>query len=167
MTAKDILSHNNPDLLSTPAKSVDSDMPLFDVLPRLLDSPQRVLGVTDGDRRLGIIDSDSMLEGLGSLIAARDDSSEISLECSPAEYSASSIARAVEDTDAHLVDLLTRPGDDGMIRVTMRIRHNDPSAAVHSLERYGYNVTEAHGKANGDISLAAERLLELRALLNV
>lgn len=167
MTAKDIISSNRRLPASKARKRVDSDMPLFDVLPRLLDSPHRLLEVMDGDRSLGLIDSDSMLEGLGSIIAPRYDSSEITLECKPAEYSASLIARAVEDTDAHLVDLLSCPGADGTIRVTLRIRHNDPSSAVHSLERYGFNVVEAHGAENTDVTIAAERLLELRALLNV
>lgn len=166
MTAKDILSSDISNA-ATPLRSVDSGMPVLEVLPRLLDTPRRMLGVTDREGQLGVIDQTSLLEGLGRMIAPRDDSSEIHVECTPAEYSASSLAHAIEDTDAHLVDLLTRPSDDGMINVTLRVRHTDPTAAVHSLERYGYKVVSARGASYNGATLAAERLLELQTFLNI
>ena len=68
------------------------------------------------------------------------------MECRPEDYSASQLAHAVEDSDAHLVGLLSTPSDDGRLRVTLRVRHCDPSAAVHSPERYDYKVVEAYGE---------------------
>lgn len=159
-----------------PTVNVGADMPVVDVLPRLLDSPGRMVGVirgesfpaiSDGDGLLGIIDSDSMLEGLGRMIAPRDDSSVIRIECAPSDYSASVIARAVEDTDAHLVDLWSVPAPEGRLSVTLRVRRSDPSATIQSLERYGYKVVEASGESYRDYEIAASRLLELQAILNV
>lgn len=169
MTAKDILNPFADTAQSRPQKTVDAGMTLFEVLPLLLDTPRREVGVTDGDALLGVIDQTSMLEGLGRLIAPRDDSSVITVECAAHQYSASQLAHAVEDSDAHLVDLLTSPGRDGNITVTLRVRHSDPMAAVHSLERYGYHVVEARG-SHGDpagSAIALDRLLSLRTLLNV
>lgn len=167
MRAKDIMAtgYGNPHI--KPYRNVSGDMPVVNVLPRLLDSPDGKLGVKDGGEIVGVIDRDSLLEGIGRMIAARDDCSLITLECSPADYSASRIAHAVEDTDAHLVDLWSVPADGGRMRVTLRVRRNDPSATVHSLERYGYEVVSVYGNDYGDSEIAALRLLELKTLMNV
>lgn len=169
MTAREVLSPGKTAALSRPARTVDADMPLLEVLPRLLDAPARELAVDDGGVAIGVIDSDSILEGLGRLISSRDDCSVVTVECRPEDYSASLLAHAVEDSDAHLVDLLTSPADDGCVRVTMRVRHTDPSAAVHSLERYDFKVVEAYGAKDGvrDAEIAFDRLLSLQTLLNV
>lgn len=144
-------------------------MPLLDIIPRLLDSAQRQLIVADEGETLGVIDQTSLLEGIGRMIAARDDCSIITIECVPQDYCASMLAHAVEDSDAHLVDLLTSPAENGMLRVTLRVRHSDPTAAVRSLERYGFTVVEAYSSGNSiqSMEIATERLLSLQALMNV
>lgn len=167
MTAKDIISKESASIQPAIYRQVDADMPVVSVLPRLLDCPQQCIGVKRGDDMLGFIDRDSMLDGLGRMIAARDDCSVITVECPAGDYSASRIAHAVEDTDAHLVDLWSVPGADGKVRVTLRIRRDDPSSTVHSLERYGYDVVSAYGNEYRDPELAAMRLLELKTLLGV
>ncbi|MDE6017618.1 MAG: hypothetical protein K2G85_02270 [Muribaculaceae bacterium] len=100
-------------------------------------------------------------------IIQRDDCSTVTLLCSPADYSASILTHACEDAGALVVDLLTRPADNRRIIVTMRLRCDDPTPAVHNLERYGYEVSEAEGNNYTDAAIAAERLMELQALLNV
>lgn len=169
MTARDILSPGKTMAERKPSRSVDADMPVLEVLPRLLDTPVREIGVTDGMVPIGIIDQTSMLEGLGRLIAARDDCSTVTVECRPEDYSASLLSHAVEDSDSHLVDLLTTPGFDGTLRVTLRVRATDPSAAVHSLERHDFKVVDARGAEDQtrDSAIAIERLLSLQTLLNV
>lgn len=168
MTARDVLS---PLILPggevNGLRTVSDDMPLVDVLPRLLDTGSRSLAVTDGDRILGVITESSMLEGLGRMIAPRDDSSIVTVECRPEDYSASLLAHAVEDAEAHLVDLWSVPIEDGMLRVTLRVRSTDPTAAVRSLERYDFHVVEAHGQQMRAVELAGERLLALQTLLNI
>lgn len=169
MTAKDILAIKILDTDSIPDVKVDSDMPLFDIIPRLLDSNSHELAVMEEGELLGIINETSLLEGIGRMIAARDDCSVITVECDPRDYSASALAHAVEDSDAHLVDLLTAPGENGLITVTLRVRHSDPTAAVRSLERYDYHVVEAHSSGDDfqSMEIATERLLSLQALMNV
>lgn len=169
MTAREILSPGKTAAQHKPLRSVDADMPLLEVLPRLLDDPHREIGVNDGDVSLGVIDQTSILEGLGRMIAARDDCSVITLECRPEDYSASLIAHAVEDSDAHLTDLFSVPEADGHLLVTLRVRNSDPTPTVRSLERYDFKVVEAHASesAGADMTVATERLLSLQALLNV
>lgn len=169
MTAKDILSLNKPENPSLPATKIESDMPIIDIIPRLLDTRKRELAVVEDGETIGIIDQSSLLEGIGRMIAARDDCSVITVECAPEDYSASILAHAVEDSDAHLVDLFSVPSDNGQIRVTLRVRHSDPTAAVRSLERYDFHVIEAHSSGDSiqSMEIATERLLSLQALMNV
>lgn len=167
MTARDVLSPRHQLRAPAPLRSVSADMPLVDVLPRLLDAPDRMLGVADGGVPLGVIDETSLLEGLGAMIAPRDDSSVVTVECRPEDYSASLLAHAVEDADAHLVDLWSVPAPDGRLRVTLRVRHTDPSTVVHSLERYDFHVTDAYGADYADAGLACARLSALQLYLNV
>ncbi len=169
MRAKDIMAAGRVKKHVFPYRNVNEDMPVVNVLPLLLDTPEGLLGVRSGNGFEGVIDRDSLLEGLGRMIAPRDDCSVITLECLPADYSASRIAHAVEDSDAHLVDMWSTPSEDGKIQVTLRVRREDPASTVHSLERYGYDVVSSYGNSDSDSDseLAALRLLELRALLNV
>jgi hypothetical protein len=101
------------------------------------------------------------------MIAARDDCSVITVECPAGDYSASHLARAVEDADVHLVDLLSVPASEGHIRVMMRVRCTDPTSVVHSLERYGYDVVEVSANSYKDEQTALNRLLEVQAILNI
>ena len=170
MTAKDILSLQKFDIDPAANLTVDSDMAILDVIPRLLDTNNRMVSVVDDEgKHIGIIDQTSLLEGIGRMIAPRDDCSVITVDCAPEDYSASVLAHAVEDSDAHLVDLFTSPAENGRITVTLRVRHSDPTAAVRSLERYDYHVIDAHGSGNSmqSMEIATERLLSLRALMNV
>lgn len=169
MTAKDILSFRKIEDGAFPDTIVESEMPVIEIIPRLLDTSTRELGVTEDGENIGIIDQTSLLEGIGKMIAARDDCSVITVECSPEDYSASLLAHAVEDSDAHLVDLLSVPGENGRMIVTLRVRHSDPTAAVRSLERYNFQVLEAHSSSDHiqSMEIATERLLSLQALMNV
>ena len=165
--AKDVISRIQPLQESFTGVTVPGEMPLVDVLPRLLDATGRVVGVEEGGERVGVIDQTSLLEGLGRMIPARDDSSIVTLECAPADYSASRISHAVEDSDAHIVDLWSAPAENGKIRVTLRVRRSDPTPTVHNLERYGYDVVDTSSSDYQDAEVAWERLLALNALLNV
>lgn len=77
------------------------------------------------------------------LFPPRAESCELSVACPPAEYSASRIARAVEDVDAHLLNLnvTSEPAASaGEIVVDLRVSHRHASAVARSLERYGFRI---------------------------
>lgn len=167
MKACDVISPDSAKKVSLPTRNVDADTMAIELLPLLLDAPDRQLGVKRGEELLGVVDERSLLEGLGRLIAPRDDSSIIVVSTTPSAFSASSIAHAVEDVDTHLVDLWSSPGADGSLTVTLRVRSTDPSQAVASLERYGYTVLETSATERQDAEVAMERLLSLQTLLNV
>ncbi len=70
------------------------------------------------------------------------------MRCRRSDYSASLIARAVEDCDAHLLNLnvtaLSGEEADDLV-VDLRINHRNALSVARSLERYGYEVTDIAG----------------------
>lgn len=167
MTARDAISHLRKKESVVPSGEIGGGVHLLEVLPRLLDAPGRELRVDDEGDASGVIDQTSMLEALGRLISPRNDCSVIEIECAPYDYSASHIARAVEDSDVHLVDLITSPGEGDRVLVTLRVRCDDPEPTAHSLERYGYEVKGVFGHGDVDRTVAFERLLAVQTLINV
>ena len=71
-----------------------------------------------------------------------EESSTLVLTCRRGDYSASRIARAVEDADAHLLNLnVTADSErsDSRIEAELRISHSDPDADDDSLMRSRYD----------------------------
>lgn len=99
-----------------------------------------------------------------------DESSRLLVSCIPADYSASRIARAVEDADAHLLNLnVTTDGEklDNRLVAELRVSHRSPMAVARSLERYGYEVVDVDHSAITDDSMATDRLNELLHYLDL
>ncbi len=168
MTARDIISSLMPaDRIPPNVATVDASMSVVDILPRLLDTPDRLLGVTEGGELLGAIDTESVLSGLARLFPARDDSSVVELECLPADYSAALLTHAAEDADVHVVGLWTSPTPGGRIRVTLQLRCEDPTHVVRNLERYGFDVVETHARVDSALEMASQRLRELQLYLSM
>lgn len=101
------------------------------------------------------------------LMPPMDEASRLLVACRPGDFSASAIARAVEDTNAHLVNLNVTPHrlDDGRLTVELRTNHSNSSAAARSLERYGYEVlalnSSAQACADDHLRARANELLHL------
>jgi len=84
----------------------------------------------------------------GRLFPPQQEASELTVRCRRSDYSASLIARAVEDCDAHLLNLnvtaLSGEEADDLV-VDLRINHRNALSVARSLERYGYEVTDIAG----------------------
>lgn len=97
------------------------------------------------------------------------DSVELTIGCSPADFSASRIARAIEDCDAHLINLnvtSTRRAD-GNLAVLIRAGLRNPDSAIRALERYGYHVEAVHTPPAHDDNSLRERIDELFTHINL
>lgn len=76
--------------------------------------------------------------------------------CRPEDYAASRMARAVEDCDAHLLNLNILPpsacdaagADDYPMHVELCINHRNPEPVMRSLERYGFAVLSSRSSAD-------------------
>lgn len=176
MTALDVISPRTTPatvsdgsnaILYPPRFSVEEDTPVLDLIHKLIDSPQHRLVVKRKGNITGHIDPDSLLEGIADLTDCHHTGAVITAECATNDYSASSLARAVEDADANLLDFLSKTTDRGTMRITMRISHEDPSSVCRSLERYNYNIISAHGTEYADEETLDMRLNALQVYLNV
>ncbi|MCM1076522.1 MAG: hypothetical protein NC411_04090 [Bacteroides sp.] len=99
-----------------------------------------------------------------------EESSTILLSCHRGDFSASRIARAVEDCDAHLLNLnVTSDGEhtDNRIFIEIRVSHRNPESVIRSLERYGYEVIDADGSHLADDTLLRDRYDELMRYLSL
>lgn len=71
------------------------------------------------------------------------EATRLTVECPRRDYSARGIAHAVEECDAHVLNLnLTadNPGN-GSVVVDLRVDRVNVTAIIRSLERYGFHVT--------------------------
>ena len=99
-----------------------------------------------------------------------EGSSHLLLGCRRGDYSASRIARAVEDCDAHLLNLNMMTDDTQSYDMLVDIRVNRLSgeAVARSLARYGYDVLNfTPGDDPDNDSPLRRRVDELLRYLNV
>ena len=98
------------------------------------------------------------------------ESSMLMVACRRGDYSATRIARAVEDCDAHLLNLnVTADTDsfDNRIVAELRVSHRNPESVARSLERYGYEVIDTAETIPSDESLMQSRYDELMRYLGL
>jgi len=162
MTAEDVLQMMPRDDRGEASVTVSADEPLANLLARLVETPEGRVQVIADSLPLGVIDREGALRACSRLIPRREESSSVSVLCTPSQYSASALARAVEDADAHLTDLYTLPAPHGNLEVVMRVSRLDPAPVAHSLRRYGFTVNHVEGAADSDQSQALERITALR-----
>ncbi len=157
MTAKDIISpqfihisavSDRNDKLYPEGKAVKASAPLSLVLERMASGAETVPVVDDDtEERLGIIDRMSMLGALSSLFPQLNEYSELTVTCPPSMYSASAIAHAVEDADAHLLNMNVIGGTepDSPTTILIRVNHSRGESVARSLARYGYDTLSIAG----------------------
>lgn len=107
---------------------------------------------------------------IAHLMPPQQESSVLTVACRPDDFSASVLARAVEDSDAHLINLnvtATRL-DDGRITVELRTNHSHYDSTARSLERYGFEVIAADASAAGNADdVFSRRAAELLHIINI
>lgn len=104
------------------------------------------------------------------LFPPQPESCCLTVMCRAQDYSASAIARAVEDADAHLLNLNVTAdrGASGETVVELRISHRDAGRAAASLGRYGYVVTDVDQNGyDHRMDVLQERINDLLRRMNV
>lgn len=97
------------------------------------------------------------------------DESRLLVGCRQADYSASLIARAVEDCNAQVLNLNVTSlsaGASGLV-VDLRVNHRNAEAISRSLARYGYEVIEAKSSACAETEKMRSRANELLRYLEI
>jgi len=101
---------------------------------------------------------------LDALYPVMEGSMHLLLGCRRGDYSASRIARAVEDCDAHLLNLNVLLDENGQYDLLADIRVNrvNGESVARSLARYGFDVISfTGGDDNADDSTMKQRVEEL------
>ncbi len=82
---------------------------------------------------------------LWHLMPPRTEASVITVVCHPRDFSASALARAVEDSNAHLLNLNVTGArrDDGLLTIELRTSLRHPEATIRSLSRYGFETIDS------------------------
>ncbi|MCH5246858.1 MAG: hypothetical protein J1E99_01760 [Muribaculaceae bacterium] len=98
----------------------------------------------DSKDNIAVTDEKGALDAIHRLFPSNQETSSLKIECNRLDYSASAIARAVEDCNAHLLNLNVTSdaaSNNGAVVVDLRVSHRNSSSVVRSLERYGFLVT--------------------------
>lgn len=168
MTAKDIIT---PKLLALPptkpaaiVPSVTASTPLSLILQKAGGASMVKVFDDNTGEQIGTIESSAIINAAAQLFPAVDESCELIIECNRHDYSASIISRAVEDCNAHVLNLNVRADNlpDNRIMVALRINHLQGEAVARSLARYGYDIIEITGSGIDSLSeVTKERINEL------
>jgi ribosomal protein S11 len=91
------------------------------------------------------------------------------MTCRKEDYSASIVARAVEDCDAHLLNLnvTSQVTDSGDMVVELRVGINNGESVARSLARYGYEVVKIEHNSVVDNDSMRRRIDELMHYINL
>lgn len=127
------------------APMVAESAPLGVVLEKIQSAPDGILHVVsdrDDNNICGVITKDSIIDACAKLYPQLQESTELTIVCPAGHYSASAIAHAVEDADAHLLNLNVTQGTQPNSETTVEIRVNHSRGAMvaRSLMRYGYET---------------------------
>lgn len=97
------------------------------------------------------------------------EATDLLVTCPPGDYSASTLARAVEDCDAHLLNLNVHPrrDDAGDLMISLRVNRLDGESVARSVERYGYRVLSVRGPLGPTTQAMRDRASEVVRLLEV
>ncbi len=96
------------------------------------------------ERYMGVITQQKLLNYFAEMTDAKDPGSLIVLALHQTDYSLSQIAQIAESNGAKVLSLFLTPHHDSTeLDVTIKINHQDASAVLQTLERYGYTIKES------------------------
>ena len=102
-------------------------------------------------------------KNLARLFPPVEDSCVLTMTCRKEDYAASIVARAVEDCDAHLLNLniTSEVTPSGEMVVELRVGLNNGERVARNLARYGYEVVKIQHHSGVDDETMRRRIDEL------
>ncbi len=152
------------------ADAVRESYPMTTLLDSMVADGRLLVPVVDeSDMYTGAVDACSMLAAVARLFPRLVESTELTVTCPAGDYSASAIAHAVEDADAHLLNLNVVEGTEPNSRTTvlLRVNHSRDESVARSLARYGYDTVEMSGTSGMENAEMAARINEFLHYLEV
>lgn len=140
------------------------DQHVFEVARQMLQHEVRLLPVVDSSETyLGIIEKKQVLEALSTMLNIATAGSTITVELQRADFTISELVHLIETEGAKILGLtVEQPSDeDAVLRVSLKISHEDTSAVTSSLQRHGYTTTTENRNdlMQIDLSSRADELL--------
>lgn len=117
---------------------------IFEVARQMLQHEIRLLSVVDSSETyLGIIEKKHVLEALSTMLNIATAGSTITIQLPKADFTISELVHLIETEGAKILGLTVEQPSDGesMLRVSLKISHEDTSAVTSSLQRHGYTTT--------------------------
>lgn len=142
---------------------------IFEVARKMLQHEVRLLSVVDeSETYLGIIEKKKVLEALSVMLNIATAGSTITVQLQRADFTISELVHLIETEGAKILGLtVERLSDsDAMLRVSLKISHEDTSAVTSSLQRHGYTTTTENRDDIIQVDLAS-RADELLRYLDV
>ncbi|MCM1503764.1 MAG: CBS domain-containing protein [Muribaculum sp.] len=166
----DVSSSRSIDDSIVRSAAVNASYPVTSLLDSMVADERRLMPVVDDDEMYaGAVDADSMLVAVSRMFPRLVESTELTVTCPAGDYSASAIAHAVEDADAHLLNLNVVEGTEPNSRTTvlLRVNHSRGESVARSLARYGYDTVEMSGTSGMENAEMASRINEFLHYLEV
>ena len=117
---------------------------IFEVARQMLQHEVRLLSVVDeSETYLGVIEKKKVLEALSMMLNIATDGSTITVQLQKADFTISELVHLIETEGAKILGLTVEQlsDSDSMLRVSLKISHEDTSAVTSSLQRHGYTTT--------------------------
>lgn len=137
---------------------------VFEVARQMLQYEVRLMPVVDSSETyLGVIEKKSVLEALSGMLNIALEGSVITIEMAHADFTLAELVHLVEVEGAKILGLTVESASDetGLMRVSLKLNHENTSAVMASLRRHGYTATseEKLDQYQADISSRADELI--------
>jgi acetoin utilization protein AcuB len=148
----DIYDLNNPDEpvgnhnLSLHKPYVREDQHIYEVIEVLSRLELTLVPVLNYENQyLGVITQEELTQQFAQLSAMKQPGGIIELEMFERDYSLAEISQIVEGNNARILSLyVASNGEQGKIRVTLKINLTDMTSVMQTLERYNYSIVASH-----------------------
>lgn len=148
----DIYDLNDPDEavgnhnLSLTKPYVREDQHIYEVIELLSRLELTLVPVLDQDNQyLGVITQEELTQHFAHLSAMMQPGGIIELEMHEHDYSLAEISQIVESNNARILSLyVSSNGEQGKIRVTLKINLTDMTSVMATFNRYNYTVVSSH-----------------------
>lgn len=150
-------------------QAVQINQHIFDVLVVFQKAALPVLPVvTDSSKYEGIIQLENVLNAIADTFSFQSEGGILVLSIKAIDYSLSEISRLVESNQGKVLAMLVEadPFTHEKLIVHLKINQTDLSRVISTLERYEYQILEAHHKSEAT-SLDQERLDQLLKYLGI
>lgn len=117
---------------------------IFEVARKMLQYEVRLLPVVDSSETyLGIVEKKKVLEAFSTMLNIATTGSTITIRLQKSDFTLSELVHLIETEGAKILGLTVEQSSDydSMLRVSIKISHEDTSAVTSSLQRHGYTTT--------------------------